>query len=223
MKKVEHSFQYDNNMYRVGIPWIDNNPSLPDNYSMALQRLQNTEKRLQKSSDIARTYSDIIDQYMEKRYVGKVPKSEQSKSRWYLPHFPVLRPEKDTTKTRTVFDASAKYEGISLNDRIHQGHKLQRDLFDVLLWFRRFPVAVMCGVADMYLRIGISPEDQPHHRYLWRGKNQNRTPDVYEFDRIVFGVNSSPFMAQFVLQRHAKKYKPDFSMAAVTIEKVYIH
>ena len=32
-------------------------------------------------------------------------------------------------------------------------------------------------------------------------------------------MNSSPFLAQLVLQRHAKKYKPDFSMAAVTTEK----
>ena len=102
---------------------------------MALQRLQNTEKRLQKSPEIAQAYSDIIERYV----VKKVPKSEQSTSKWYLPHFPVIRPEKDTTKTRIVFDASATCEDISLNDVIHQGPKLQRDLFDVLLRFRRFP------------------------------------------------------------------------------------
>ena len=151
MKKVENPFQYDNNIYRVGIPWIDNKPSLPDNYRMVLQRLQNTEKRLQKSPVIARAYSDIIDQYIAKGYVRKVQKSEQSTSKWYLPHFPVLRPDRDTTKTRIFFDASAKYEGISLNDRIHQGPKLQRDLFDVLLQFIPFPVAVVCDIAEMYL------------------------------------------------------------------------
>ena len=71
----------------------------------------------------------------------------------------------------------------------------------------------------MYLRIGISHADKPHHRFLWRGTNQNRTPDVYEFDRVVFGVNSSAFQAQFVLQQHAKKYKDSFPMAAETIKK----
>ena len=108
---------------------------------------------------------------------------------------------------RIVFDASAKYEGILLNDRIHQGSKLQRDLFDVLLRFRRFPVAVVYDIAEMYLRIRISPEDKTYHKFLWRGINQNRTPDVYEFDRIVFGVNSSPFLAQFFyndMQRNTK-------------------
>ena len=108
---------------------------------------------------------------------------------------------------------------MSLNDRIHQVRKLQRDLFDVLLRFRCFPVAIVCDIAEMYLRIGILPEDKPYHRFLWRGTNQNRTPDVYEFDRVVFGVNSSPFQAQFVLQQHAMKYKVSFPMAAETIEK----
>ena len=32
-------------------------------------------------------------------------------------------------------------------------------------------------------------------------------------------MNSLPFLAQYVLQRHAKKYKPDFPLAAETIDK----
>ena len=194
-------------------------PMLPDNYSMALRRLQNTEKRLHKSPNIGHAYSDIIKQYVAKGYVRKVPENESYKSKWYLPHFPVLRPDKDTTKIRIVFDASAKCQGTSLNDVINQGPKLQRDLLDVLLRFRRFPVAIVCDIAEMYLRIGISPKDQPYHRFLWRGIEQDRRPDVYEFDRVVFGMNSSQFLAQFVLQHHAKKYKSVFPLAAETIDK----
>ena len=40
-----------------------------------------------------------------------------------------------------------------------------------------------------------------------------------EFDRVVFGVNASPFQAQFVLQHHAKKHQHDFPRAAETIMK----
>ena len=118
-----------------------------------------------------------------------------------------------------MFDASAKYEGMSLNDAIYQGPKLQRNLFDVLLRFRRQQVAVVCDIAEMYLRIGIATEDKPYHRFLWRRIDTNRQPDIYEFDRVVFGVNSSPFQAQFVLQHHAKKLYHDFQMAAETILK----
>ena len=119
---------------------------------MALKRLHNTEKRLQKSPNIGHAYSDIIKQYVAKGYVRKVPENESYKSKWYLPHFPVIRPDNDTTKIRIVFDASAKCQGTSLNDAINQGPKLQRDLFDALLRFRRFPVAIVCDIAEMYLK-----------------------------------------------------------------------
>ena len=118
---------------------------------------------------------------------------------------------------KIVFDASARYEGHSLNDLIHQGPKLQRELIDVLLRFRRQPVALVCDIAEMYLRIGIAHEDKPFHRFLWRGIDQDRQPDTYQFDRVVFGVNSSPFQAQFVLQHHAKKFKDTFPLAAETV------
>ena len=71
----------------------------------------------------------------------------------------------------------------------------------------------------MYLRIGIAPEDKPFHRFLWRGIDQTRQPAVFEFDRVVFGVNSCPFRAQFVLQHHAKKFINEFPLAAETILK----
>ncbi|MCG8047834.1 MAG: hypothetical protein N0E48_19785, partial [Candidatus Thiodiazotropha endolucinida] len=217
LKKVQQSMTYDNQMYRVAIPWKERTPVLPDNYTMALRRLENTEKRLMRSPDIAKMYAEIIEEYVRKGYIRKVPEQEHSQSKWYLPHFPVLRPDKDTTKTRIVFDASAKCSGVSLNDAIHQGPKLQRDLFDVLLRFRRSPVAVVCDIAEMYLRIGINEEDKLYHRFLWRGTSNKSNPDVFEFNRVVFGVNSSPFQAQFVLQQHAKMYQGDFPIGSETI------
>ena len=108
---------------------------------------------------------------------------------------------------------------VNLFDVIYQGLKLQQNLFDVLLWCRRLPVAVVCDIAEMYPRIGIAAEDKPFHRFLWRGIDQTRQPDVYEFDRVVFGVNLSPFQAQFVLQHHSKRFMDKFPMAAKTILK----
>ena len=217
LNKLATSLCYDDKMYRLGIPWREDKTKLPGNYKMALQRLENTEKKLQRSPYLATTYQQVIESYIEKGYVRKVPEHEQSNSKWFLPHFPVIRPDKDTTKIRIVFDASAKCHGASLNDAIHQGPKLQQDLFDILLRFRRFPVALVCDIAEMYLRIGISQEDQTFHRFLRRGSNHSHKPDVFEFDRVVFGVNSSPFQAQYVLRQHAKKFQGDYPMAAETI------
>ena len=179
------------NIWTADVPWKCNEPVLPNNYKVALQRLENAEKRPKRSPDITTGYSQCIEMSIEKGHVTKNPENEQLDSKWYLPHFPVLRPDKDTTKTRIVFDAA-------LNDKIHQGPKLQRVLFDVLLRFRRLSVAVVCDIEEMYLLIGIAQADKKYHRFLWRGIDQNRQPDVNELDRVVFGVNSSPFQTQFL-------------------------
>ena len=130
-----------------------------------------------------------------------------------------MRPDRATTKTRIVFDASAKCDGISLNDVIYQGPKLQRDLNDVLLRFRRRPVALICDIAEMYLRIEVAPEDRSCQRFLWRSMDQQKEPEEFEFNRVVFGVNSSPFHAQFVSQFHAERHKDELPLAAETVSK----
>ena len=69
------------------------------------------------------------------------------------------------------------------------------------------------------MQIKLKPEDQPCHRFLWRNRETDREPDVFEFDRVVFGVNSSPFQAPFVVQEHARKHQSEFPLAAKTVLK----
>ena len=124
---------------------------LQNNFEMAEKRLHNLEKRLSKEPRIAQEYGKVISQYLTKGYVTKVSTNEDCDSvKWYLPHFPVVREDRSTTKVRIVFYASARYNGTALNDVIYQGPKLQNDLFNVLLRFRRYPVALICDIAEMY-------------------------------------------------------------------------
>ena len=102
---------------------------------------------------------------------------------WYLPQFPVLRPDNATTKTRIIFDASAKFNDDSVIDVVLQGPKLQNDLFEVLLRFRRDPaIALMCDIKEMHLQINLKSEDQPYHRFLWRNVETDRESDAFEFE-----------------------------------------
>ena len=48
-----------------------------------------------------------------------------------------------------IFDASAKCNGVSLNDLTYRGPKLQQELFDVLLCFYRYPIALVCDITEM--------------------------------------------------------------------------
>ena len=54
-----------------------------------------------------------------------------------LPHRPVVREDRDTTKTPVVFDASTKLKGgICMNDALEAGPNLLHSFFDKLPRFR---------------------------------------------------------------------------------------
>jgi len=220
LNMTEATIAYNNGCYRIAIPWKEEFVNLPNNYHMAEKRLYNLERRLFREPEIAEEYKGIIDKHLEKGYVTKVPLLEgQLAVRWYLPHFPIVKKDRSTTKVRIVFDASAKYNNVALNDVIHQGPKLQNDLFHVLLRFRKYPIALACDIAEMYLRVELYPKDRPYHRFLWRDMNVNQKPTEYQINRLVFGINSSPFLAQLVSQHHARANEKQHPRAAEVILK----
>ena len=129
---------------------------LPDSgsYDMANKRSCNTEKGLARKPEIAKEYCRAIEYYIRPTK-GCVIKQEESANvesdTWYVPHFPVVRQDKETTKVRIVFDAPAKAKGISLNDVLEPGPKLQSDLFSILVNFRKHRVALVCDISEMYV------------------------------------------------------------------------
>ena len=224
MKRVENTLTLENGKYKVKIPWKDDGQEkLSNNYHLAKQRLENTENKLKKTPEVMKMYTETIDKYLEKGYITKLDhKTEPEEGCHYIPHFPVVKMERDTTKTRIVFDASAKdkyYGNLSLNETIHQGPKLHSSLFDVLLRFRHKLIALAGDISEMYMQILMDEGDRPFHRFLWRGMDQSQEPDTYQFASLVFGVNSSPFLAQFVTQHHARQMSEKLPIAAETVLK----
>ena len=153
----------DNLRYQVSIPWNQRKAELHNNYGQAWQRLKNTESQLKRKPDIEEVYKKSIDSYKNKNFIRKVPKSEVKETKWYLPHFPVIKPERETTKVRIVFDASAQHQGISLNNAINHGPDLQQDLFQILLRFRKNKVALTCNISEMFMQIEIKPNLSANH------------------------------------------------------------
>ena len=73
---VARSLTFTDGHYVVGMPWKPDQPSLPDNYSMALSRLQCTEKKLKWSPELGEVYNEVLQTYQEKGYIHKVPHEE---------------------------------------------------------------------------------------------------------------------------------------------------
>ena len=92
--------------YEIGISWRQDKPSFENNYEMALSRLKMPKKSLlKKIPKVSETYDQVIKDYEKKGYITKMPKTDESQ--WFLPHFPIIREDKATTKVHFVFDATA--------------------------------------------------------------------------------------------------------------------
>ena len=173
---------------------------------MAFSRLRNTDKLLNRQYSLGEDYQNVVASYPEK----------EPQRQWYLPHLSVCRPERSITKTRTVFDTSAKFQDTSLNDKIPLDPKLEADLFEGLLLFRRFQVAIACEVSEMYLQINISPLDRSMFGFLRKNLEVNRNPDGNDF---VFGDASASLCAQFVSQETPRNNRENLPHASETVQK----
>ena len=111
-----------------------------------------------------------------------------------------------------MFDASATYQGRSLNTDTLPGPKLQSNIFDILVRFRKELVALAGDVSQMYHQLVLQPVDRPFHRFLWRDLDPSREPEMYEFQRFGFGGCYCPFCAQYIWQQHVRDHKAKTSI-----------
>jgi len=114
----------------VAIPWIDDELPLHCNRKSAEDRLYSLEKHLQRRPDVAEKYCKVKEVNEAKGYIRKLELGEiDDGPSWYLPHFPLVGEDKETTKVRIVYDSAARYGGVSLNDATLPRPKLQQDVF----------------------------------------------------------------------------------------------
>ena len=125
-----------------------------------------------------------------------------------------MRPDKSTTKVRIVFDASATYQGRGLNTETLPGPKLQSNISDILVRFRKELVALAGDVSQMYHHLVLQSEVRTFHRFQWRHLDPSRQPETYEFQPFIFGGCYCPFCAQYLWQQHARDHKDLYPLAA---------
>ena len=177
LEKIRKTFSKCNGVdrYEIGIPWNERKRLLQNNFEYTKKRLSNTEQQLEKRPEVKKLYCETLKKYKEKGYIKEIDSHAYDGKSWFLPHFPVIRMEKETSKVRIVFDASAQHKGISLNDTIDQGPNLHQDLFKVLLRFRKNKIAIACDIEEMYLQVQFSEEDRKFFRFLWRDSQSKTT------------------------------------------------
>jgi hypothetical protein len=116
----------------VSLPLKNIPPKIGCTKNIAIKRLKSIEAKFCKSPQLQEEYYKFLREYMELGHMERVegPDPQQVV---YLPHHCVKKESSLTTKTRVVFDASARStNGLSLNDNLLPGPNLQADLFSII-------------------------------------------------------------------------------------------
>lgn len=210
--EFQDKIQFSNGRYEVSLPWKDPHPPLPDNHHLSLKRLQGLLQRLRHDRKVLFEYDSIIKEQerlgiIERVELGGVDEPPGEKIH-YLPHHAVVRRDKETSKVRVVYDASARSTGPSLNDCLHPGPKFDQRIFDLLLRFRMHRVALIADIEKAFLMVSVAPDDRNTLRFLWVDDVSKENPRIvaFRFTRVVFGVSSSPFLLNATIRYHLEAH-----------------
>ncbi|KFD53951.1 hypothetical protein M514_05218 [Trichuris suis] len=115
-----------------------------------------------------------------------------------------------------VFNGSALYQGVSLNQLLEIGGlSLQVDLVSVLLRFRRFRYGIHGDTEKMFLQIALHEEG--------RDAGAGTEPAVFQLTRLCLGLSCSPFLAIAMTQQHSQRNSEKYSQVATEVlENMYV-
>ena len=193
--------------YELPLPFRDPNVKLPNNRPQAFSRAEWQRKKMLKNEKYHEDYVEFVEGLVKKGFAYRVPETEVAPLGpvFYLPHHAVYHPRKPE-KIRVVFDASAKFQHVSLNDVLLQGPDLTNSLAGVLTRFREEKVAFMGDIASMFYQVHVPSNQHDYLRFLWWPNGDLNEPlQEYRMGVHIFGAVSSPSVANFALHTVADK------------------
>ena len=101
---MKNSCTFDGGHFKIGIPWKEGCPNLPNNYRVAESRLKSLGRRLLADSELLAKYTGNIREMISQGYAIEVSADQDDlrNRTWYIPHHCV------TSKFRIVFDCESR-------------------------------------------------------------------------------------------------------------------
>lgn len=204
----------DDGTYTVQIPFKNDREQLGESKKKAVARFLQLEKRFNSDKQLEAEYKQFMGEYLKLDHMKLVEHQNSTGNAYYIPHQAVIKEDSDTTKLRVVFDASSKTSnGKSLNDVMYTGPRLQQDLLDILLRWRKHQIVLTADIEKMYRQIKISTDDQSYHRIMWRFSKSEPIQE-YQLTTVTYGTASAPYLAIKTLQQLAEDEKAKYPAAS---------
>ncbi|XP_062541472.1 uncharacterized protein LOC134209507 [Armigeres subalbatus] len=210
--------------FETGLLWKEDKIHFPDSFNMAMKRMRSLEGRMNRNPGVREALQKQLNDYLVKGYAHRITERELRETpryqEWYLPLNYVVNPKKPG-KVRLVWDAAARVQGVSLNDKLLKGPDMVAALSAVINSFRERRIAFGGDIREMFHQVLVRPEDRQAQRFLFPGPNGE--VEIFVMDVVIFGSNCSPCSSQFVKNLNAQEHADEFPEAAdAIIRKHYV-
>ncbi|GFR14990.1 integrase catalytic domain-containing protein [Trichonephila clavata] len=113
LKQFEQNIRFKNGRYEVKLPFKDE-VNMTSNFNLAKNRLKGLTSRFREENSLYENYTSVLDSQL----IDGIIESENTENLnqnliYYMPHHPIIRNDKETTKLIIVFDASSKEKIVS--------------------------------------------------------------------------------------------------------------
>lgn len=112
MESVQRTTVFENGHYSIGLPFRNEDVKMPNNRSVAEQRITCLLRKFKRSPEFFEHYKSFMSTIIDKGYAVQVPAHQLNRDDnkvFYIPHHGVYHPRKK--KLRVVFDCTATYQG----------------------------------------------------------------------------------------------------------------
>lgn len=183
--------------------------------AIALRRFFALEKKFRKDANYKEKYVEFMRDYQETRHMIRAePLTGSDGPVYYIPHHGVVT----SGKFRVVLDSSCATDaGVSLNDMQLVGAKLQKDLIEIIMRFRRWKIGINADIKQMFRQVRIAPEQWNLQRIFWR-ENEHEVLKEYWIVVVIYGNASSPHCAVRSMIEGALEFENKFPRAAGAIK-----
>ncbi|XP_041450115.1 uncharacterized protein LOC121404526 [Drosophila obscura] len=164
---VSHFSRLLSGEYSVRLPLKHDADHLGESYTQAYRRFLSSKRKLDRNPALKERYSAFMKEYTDLKHMSKVHPDSRSLCKYFLPHHCVIKEDSPV---------------------------IQPALFNILIRFRTYPVALTGDICKMYRCVKVSPPDNFLQCILWRDSIQSEVL-VYTLDTVTYGTRAASFLA----------------------------
>ncbi len=211
---LENSKLDETGRHEIAIPWLTRfKHRLQSNERLAFSVLKSVQKKYSNQLEVLIATDDLFRKQLSSEIIVPIHDINLYKNEnpgySFLSHFPLLKPDRTTTKTRVIYMCNLaeknadKSPGISLNNITHPGFT-KNSKINAAFYFTRFEKYILTfDIQAAFHCIAISEANRKRFIFMWFKdvKNGDFTPIYYQFTRVAFGLAPAPFLLTVALHR----------------------